>query len=169
MTFRLSALPLRLQKIKKKVKSIWRWNWGTHFGRITFKDKCWRKCPEFQQFLVCCNMGPDLSQVLSCQRLQWLSSDLSHRCLPTPLIVAQFLVSQKEAFPSYFFFGRLLFLAFSNHEQLTRCTTGPASVWRFPKNSGLLIKISPNNDSFKPTDYHWKIRYYFKYQLMVSQ
>lgn len=79
-------------------------------------------------------------------------------CLPTPSIAAHLLVSQKEAFPLYFF-GRHLFLAFSSHEQLTRGTTGPASVWRFPKNSDLLIKISPNNDSFKPKGYNWKIRH----------
>lgn len=119
-----------------------------------------RECPEFQQFLICCDMGPDLPLVLSHQRLQWLFSDLSHRCLPTPLIAPQLLVSQKEAFPLYFFFFlKHLFLALSNCEQLRRGTTGPVSVHRFPKNSGLLIKISPNNDSFKPRGYNWKIRH----------
>lgn len=68
---------------------------GSHL-RINAEE---RQCPEFQHFLICCDMGPDLPLVLSCQRLQWLFSDLSHRCLPTSLTAAHLLVSQKEAFP----------------------------------------------------------------------
>lgn len=116
-----------------------------------------RECPEFQQFLICCDVGPDLPLMLSCQRLQWLFSDLSHTCVPTPLIAAQLLVCQKEAFPLYFSFFKIFA---SSHKWLTRDTTGPASVWSFPKNSGLLIKISSNNESFKPRGHNWKIRHY---------
>lgn len=126
---------------------------GSHL-RINAEE---RECPEFQQFLICCDMGPNLPLMLSCQRLQWLFSDLSHRCVPTPFIAAQFWSARKKHFHCIFFF----FNTFpSNHGQLTRGTRGSASVWSFPKNSGLLIKISSINDSFKPGGHNWKIRHY---------
>lgn len=51
---------------------------GSHL-RINAEE---RECPEFQHFLICYEMGPDLPLVLSCQRLQWLFSDLSTGVCP---------------------------------------------------------------------------------------
>lgn len=140
------------------MKSVWRWNWGTCFVRVTFKDKCWRKRVSWISaisHLLWYGAKPSTDAVLSktTVALQWFIPQVC----AYPLHCSSVLVCQKEAFPLYFFF----FNTFpSNHGQLTRGTRGSASVWSFPKNSGLLIKISSINDSFKPGGHNWKIRHY---------
>lgn len=76
-------------------------------------------------------------------------------CLPPSLQLSSGLPERSISIV-FFFFNTFP----SNHGQLTRGTRGSASVWSFPKNSGLLIKISSINDSFKPGGHNWKIRHY---------